>query len=80
MHLKASISKAFLVSGSVLVAGMIIVTLGAIIVGGFEGKDLFAAPLLGFCISLGGFILVFPMALVFFLVRSRNSGGAGDEL
>ena len=80
MELKKSASKAFLVSGGILVASMFIVTIISLFTGELEGKDLFAAPLLGFYIALGAFVLAFPIVFLFFLFRSRGKGGAENEL
>lgn len=79
MELRKSASKAFLVSASILVASMLIVTVGTLLTGGLEGKDIFAAPLIGFYVAIVGFVLAFPVALVFFLYRSRQNGRVENE-
>ena len=60
--IKKAASRAFIICGGFLLLAMVASTIYAVINGGLEGKNIFAAPLIGFYVGIYYFIFVFPAA------------------
>ncbi|MBL4826138.1 MAG: hypothetical protein JKY66_00225 [Spongiibacteraceae bacterium] len=66
--IKKSASKAFIICGGLILLAMIASTIYAAISSGLEGKDIFAAPLLGFYTGIYYFIFVYPAVFFGFVI------------
>ena len=68
--IKKAASKAFIICGGLLLLAMIASSIYAAFNGGLEGKDIFAAPLLGFYTGIYYLVYVYPAAFFGFVLHA----------
>ena len=66
--IKKAASKAFIICGGLLLLAMVLSTLWGLFSPELKGKDIFAAPLLGFYVGVYYFIFVYPVVFIGFVI------------
>jgi len=67
MDFKKSLARAFITSSYFFVIGFIVVVVYFIFHGSLSVNQIFSIPLISFYVSLGGFVMFFPISLLYFL-------------